>query len=273
MKKFPVALQLYSIRDDMQNDFEGALRKVKALGYDGVEFAGLFGKSAEDVKRLCKDIGLFPLSAHVPFTDMLKDDELLQTYSSIGCPYIVIPWLPEEYRPGSGKFDDVIAGAKDIGRRAKAFGMSLCYHNHDFEFVKSNDEYALDRLYREVPAEFLKTELDTCWVNTGGEDPAEYLLKYKGRASIVHLKDYIGKKTGREYALSYCSPEEKKGMEGRFEYRPIGYGVQRFTEILNAAEQAGTEWIIVEQDDPTPGKTPLECAELSINYLKTINGK
>ena len=73
--------------------------------------------------------------------------------------------------------------------------------------------------------------------------------------------------------MSYCSPEEKKGMEGRFEYRPIGYGVQRFTEILNAAEQAGTEWIIVEQDDPTPGKTPLECAELSINYLKTINGK
>lgn len=273
MKKFPMALQLYSVREETEKDFEGALKKVKDLGYDGIEFAGLYGKTADEVKKLCKEIGLVPLSAHVPFSDMLESDELFKTYAKIGCRFIVIPWLPEDQRPGTAKFDEVIRGANDIGKRARTFGLTLCYHNHDFEFVKADGEYALDRLYREVPAELLETELDTCWVNTGGEDPAKYLLKYKGRASIVHLKDYIGKKTGKEYALSYCSPEEKKEMEGRFEYRPIGYGVQRFTEILNAAEQAGTEWIIVEQDDPTPGKTPLECAELSINYLKTINGK
>ena len=70
---FPIGLQLYSVREDLEKDFEGTLRKVKALGYDAVEFAGLFGHGAEEVRNLCKEIGLIPLSAHVPFVDMMND--------------------------------------------------------------------------------------------------------------------------------------------------------------------------------------------------------
>ena len=66
MINFPIALQLYSVRDDMAADFEGTLKKVKELGYDGVEFAGLYGKTAAEVKALCEEIGLTPISAHVP---------------------------------------------------------------------------------------------------------------------------------------------------------------------------------------------------------------
>ena len=110
---FPIGLQLYSVREDLEKDFEGTLRKVKALGYDAVEFAGLFGHGAEEVRNLCKEIGLIPLSAHVPFVDMMNDpDGVLKVYADIGCKFVVIPYLTEEYRPGQPKFQEVIDGAK-----------------------------------------------------------------------------------------------------------------------------------------------------------------
>ena len=60
--KFPIALQLYSVRDDMEKDFYGTLEKVKALGYEGVEFAGLFGEKAEDIKAKLAELNLTPIS-------------------------------------------------------------------------------------------------------------------------------------------------------------------------------------------------------------------
>lgn len=270
MKDFPVALQLYSVRNDMESDFEGTLKKVKALGYDGVEFAGLFDKTPEEVKRMCCEIGLIPVSAHVPFVDMITNPEILNDYKKIGCSYVVIPYLTEEYRPGQPKFAEVIEGAKVLGKKANELGMKLCYHNHDFEFVKIGNEYALDVLYSEVPAEFLQPQIDTCWVNVGGENPADYIRKYAGREEILHLKDFAGQKSENMYALIGIDDDKKKEDTGKFEFRPVGYGRQDFKEILAAAKEVGIKWVVVEQDNPSMGKTPLECAELSINYLNTL---
>ncbi len=270
MKRFPVALQVYSVRDDMEKDFYGTLKKVKALGYDGVEFAGLFGHSAEEVKGWCAELELTPISAHVPFVDMMADPELLATYAAIGCRYVAIPYLTEEYRPGQDKFDEVIAGARVLGEKAKALGMQLLYHNHDFEFVKVDGKYALDILYDTVPAELLATELDTCWVNVGGEDPAGYVRKYTGRAPVVHLKDFVGGKTDNMYALIGIDSDEAPADAKAFEFRPVGYGRQDVYGIMTAAEAAGAEWLVVEQDMPSMGRSPLECAELSVNYVKTL---
>lgn len=267
---FPIALQLYSVRDEMAADFEGTLKKVKALGYDGVEFAGLFGKTAAEIKKMCAEIGLTPISAHVPFAEMIADPDLLKTYAEIGCEFVVIPYLTEEYRPGADRFGEVIEGARLLGEKANALGMKLCYHNHDFEFVKLNGEYALDILYKEVPAELLETQLDTCWVNVGGENPAEYVRKYAGRVNILHLKDFVGGKSENMYALIGIDENEKKETAGKFEFRPLGKGVQDFPAILVAAKESGTRWVVVEQDSPSMGKTPIECAEISINYLKSL---
>lgn len=267
---FPIALQLYTVRDELKADFEGTLKKVKALGYDGVEFAGLFGKSADEVKKMCEEIGLVPISAHVPFVDMMENPQLLETYAEIGCKYVVIPYLTEEYRPGEEKFAEVIEGAKLLGSKANELGMKLCYHNHDFEFTKINGEYALDILYKEVSQDLLQTELDTCWVNIGGEDPAQYIRKYSGRCEVVHLKDFVGGKTENMYALIGIDEDEKKDTGVKFEFRPVGYGVQNFPDILEAAKDAGALWVVVEQDQPSMGKIPMECAEMSINYLKSL---
>lgn len=270
MYNFSIGLQLYTVRDDMEADFKGTLKKVKAMGYDGVEFAGLFGKTAAEVKEMCDEIGLVPISAHVPYADMLADPTILETYKEIGCKYVVLPYLDEENRPGEEGFTKLIENAKILGAKANEYGMKLGYHNHDFEFAKIGNEYALDILYNEVSADLLTTELDTCWVNIGGEDPADYTRKYAGRVEIIHLKDFVGSKSENMYELIGIEDDVEKGKDGDFELRPVGYGKQDFPAILAAAKDAGATWIIVEQDRPSMGKTPLECAEVSIEYLKTI---
>ena len=136
--KLPIAIQLYSVRDDMEKDFEGTLKKVKELGYEGVEFAGLFGKSGTEVKALCDEIGLVPVSAHVPYYDMLENPEaVLKDYQDMGCKFVVVPYLTEECRPGTEGWDATVKGIGKIGEAAKEMGMLLLYHNHDFEFLKT----------------------------------------------------------------------------------------------------------------------------------------
>ena len=201
MYDFPIALQLYSVRDTMETDFEGTLKKVKELGYDGVEFAGLYGKTAAEVKKMCSEIGLVPISAHVPYGELLKGEETFKAYAEIGCKYIVIPWINGEYLAGGEKNAEFIENVKKFGELANANGMKLCYHNHDFEFKKVDGEYKLDRLYSDVSKDLLLTQLDTCWVNVGGENPSDYIRKYSGRIEIIHLKDFVGGMSDNMYGL------------------------------------------------------------------------
>ena len=265
-----VALQLYTVRNDMAADFEGTLARVKELGYEGVEFAGLFGRSAAEVKKMCEDAGLVPISAHVPYRDILKDPRgVLSIYAEIGCKYVALPYLIPEDRPGSENFIDVIKNARMIGEIARELGMTLLYHNHDFEFDKIDGKYALDVLYESVPADLLKTELDVCWVNVGGEDPVNYIGKYSGRAPVVHLKDFVGSRNENMYELIGIE-SEKKETTVKFEFRPVGYGVQNMPAIVKAAEGAGAQWVVVEQDQPSMELTPMQCAEKSREYLKSI---
>ena len=126
MKDFPIALQLYSVRDDMAADFEGTLKKVKALGYDGVEFAGLFGHSAEEVKAICAEAGVTPISAHVAPTVVLPDIEgVVKTYADIGCKYMVIPWMSGESLPGGPKYEQFLKDIRTIAAELKKYGMKL----------------------------------------------------------------------------------------------------------------------------------------------------
>ena len=267
----PVGLQLYTVRDDMAKDFKGTLQKVKELGYDGVEFAGLFDNTPEQVKAMCAEIGLIPISAHVPLADMLADvDKVIADYKAIGCEYIVVPYVTEERRPGGELFKQMVEEIRSIGAKCKEAGLVLLYHNHDFEFAKTETgEFGLDYLYANVPADLLQTELDQCWVKYAGQDPVAYLQKYSGRSPVVHLKDYYASGEQKEdpYALIGLNEGEKKENKA-FEFRPLGYGVQDIPAIIEASKKAGSKWLIVEQDQPSMGKTPMECAGMSMAFLK-----
>ena len=91
----PIAIQLYTVRDQAAADFEGTLKAVKAMGYEGVEFAGLCGKTPAEVKALCEEIGLTPISAHVAYCEMMADPKgVLSAYAEIGCKYVPSPTSP-----------------------------------------------------------------------------------------------------------------------------------------------------------------------------------
>ena len=272
--KLPVAVQLYSVRDEMQSDFYGTIKEMKELGYDGIEFAGLFGEEPAKIKSFCEEIGIVPISAHVPYYDMLADPEkVLSDYAEIGCKYVAVPYLTEECRPGTDGFAATVEGIRKIAETAKKLGIQLLYHNHDFEFVKLGDEYALDVLYSSIPAELLQTEIDTCWVNVAGVNPAEYIEKYSGRSPVVHLKDFkkSGNGVGKLYQLIGIDDGEDGGEDEAFSFMPVGYGVQDMPEILAACENAGAEWVVVEQDNPAKGDTPMNSVKLSREYLKTLS--
>lgn len=270
MEKRPIAYQLYSAREDAEKDLDAVLGSLKAMGYDGVEFAGFYGHSAQDVRTLLQKHELVAISSHVPFVQIEKDMfGVIAYHQAIGCKYIAVPYLDDQTRPGAKGFAHAIAVIHKFGRLMNEAGMTLLYHNHDFEFVQMSGMYALDFLYQAVPEDILKTELDVCWVKYAGEDPAPFIRKYAGRCPVIHLKDYVGRKGGATpYALIGLDENEKKDT-GAFEFRPVGYGCQDVLSVLNAGIESGAQWFVVEQD-MSVGRTPLEAAEMSIGTLKKL---
>lgn len=276
MKKIPVAVQLYSVRDALEKDFFGVLKQVKEMGYEGVEFAGFYGHPAAEVKAFLTKIGLKAVSSHTPLDAFLENTAaVLQYHKELGCPFIVIPWLDEQRRPGTELWNQVVTQIRTIGQACQAAGIQLLYHNHDFEFTKLNGQYALDLLYEAVPAPLLATEIDTCWVKVSGVDPAAYLRKYSGRSPVVHLKDFIkvGDAQGKDlYALIDNSGKDNKTAtvdRNAFDFRPLGMGMQDVPAILKAAGDAGSQWVVVEQDRSTE-RPPMEAIKLSRDYLATL---
>ncbi|MBE6807382.1 MAG: sugar phosphate isomerase/epimerase [Ruminococcaceae bacterium] len=252
MKQFPVAIQVYSIRDAAEADFVQCMKDIKAMGYSGVELAGTYGMTAVEIKKILDEVGLALVSAHVG-ADLMWDDALMADYAATGMKYIAVPWF---HKPTDQTFlADNIEKFRVLGERCKSFGLQLGYHNHDFELetVPGGAKCALEAYYDEIPADLLKTQLDLCWVKVGGKDPVEFLRRFPGRAPTVHIKDYSGTFGAEDFQL--C---------------PVGEGSQDVKGLLEAAEAVGTEWVIVEQDHANGGRTQMECAKISIEYLLSV---
>lgn len=265
-----LALQLYSVGEDAKKDLDGTLRRVKEMGYEGVEFAGLYGHDAAEVAEMLHQYGLIPVSAHVPLEELeTKFDEVAASYKQIGCPYLAVPYLIHALQPVSGNFEEAISRIEAVAKRYTEAGFIVSYHNHDFEFKTINGVLALDLLYERISEEYLKTQIDTCWANVGGVDPASYVLKYTGRAPTVHIKDFYlkGKPQNHMYKL-LCDKDDRKEEEGNFSYRPVGYGLQDVPKIMAACKKAGTEWVIVEQDGVShPSAVKMDEVALSAEYI------
>jgi len=265
----PIAIQVYSVRNEANADARGTLQKIKDMGYEGVEFAGFCNETPADLKKICEEIGLEIISGHIDITAILNVEKTVADYSTLGVKYLALAWLAEERRPGAELWAETREVLVTFAKAAKEAGITFLYHNHDFEFEKIDGKYKLDIMYDEIPADLLQTELDTCWVNVGGENPADYIRKYSGRAPLVHLKDFVGSKSENMYEL-IGDDKAKAEEQNTFGLRYVGQGKQDFPAIIKAAEESGTQWLIVEQDNPSPDMTPIECAQKSREYLKSI---
>lgn len=274
MKKFKVGIQLYSVRDDLAKDFEGTLRKIKEMGYDYVEFAGFFDKSASEIKSILNEIGLIPISVHQGnqlFVE--KGTEIIDYLKEIGVKYCAIPWYEKDKLKGTDKWENTKKEFKEYSDALKSAGIKLLYHNHDFEFEKADGKYKIDAIYDEIGLDTIEPEFDTCWVKYAGEDPCGYIEKYSGHVEVLHLKDFVCKKYGGAvYALIDKNGNDRDAGESEdngFKFVPVGSGVQDFKSILEAAEKAGTEYIIVEQDSSVD-RPALEAVKMSREYLTEL---
>ncbi len=274
MKKFKIGIQLYSVRDEMEKDMEGTIKKIADMGYDCVEFAGYFGHTAEEVRKMCEKCGITPISVHQRNDAFIDDPKgSVDFLKELGVKYCAIPWVdPKRWEE---EYDAVVSEIRKTGELFKDSGIKLMYHNHDFELtIKHNGKFVLDSLYEEIPSDLLLPQLDMCWVNYAGQDPIEYIKKYGDVEEVLHVKDFECKNlaAGPVYALI-----DSKGNDGKrpdreatgFEFRPVGYGRQDFKAILKAAEDTKIKYVIVEQD-AHPTNTSLEDAKLSIDYLRSI---
>jgi len=244
-----VALQLYTVRDETARDFAGTLRRVAALGYKAVEFAGYGGLSAAQQRDLLAETGLTAASTHVGL-DILAHtpDDAIAYCKAIDCRYLVLPGLPNERRNPEA-LRALAPRLDDLGRRCQEQGITFGYHNHDWEFAGHADGTALlDLLLDATDPALVALELDAYWVSYAGADPVAYLQRRTGRVPLVHLKDMTPERTFAE----------------------VGDGTLDMGAIIAAARAAGARWYIVENDAPTIPS--LDSARRSLTNLQAMAG-
>lgn len=236
-------LQLYSVRDAMEADFEGTLKKVAEMGYTYVEFAGFFGHSAEEVKALLDKYGLIISGTHTNFTELTPDkiEETLKYHKTIGNPRFIAPSASLATLEKIEETVDIINYAQPI---LEAEGIKLGFHNHSREFeIKPWGTTQHTELEKRTSIEF---EIDTFWAWNAGTDPVQVIDRLKDRISVIHLKD--GFKGG-------------KGI-------PLGEGEAPVAEVRKKAIEMGI-LMVVESETLTP--SGLDEAQRCINYLRSLD--
>ena len=277
MKDIKVGVQLFTVRNSLKEDFEGTLRAIRDMGYEYVEFAGYYDKSAEEIKAILDELGLKCVSVHQRPDFFDADFEGKANYlKTFGVKYAIVPWWDKSKLAGSDKWDDTVKYFSALADKLDGCGMMLGYHNHDFEFETHEGKYLHDYIFEAIDESKIIPELDTCWMLYSGVDPAERIRKFSGRVPIVHFKDCTFKsaKGGPVYDLIGTDGKPvapPKAEDNGFEFRPVGRGLVDFKSVLEACRECGTELIIVEQDK-TYEYTELEAIKISRDYIRDTLG-
>jgi len=251
MAKIPVALQLYSVREDCARDLPGTLEAVANMGYDGVEFAGYYGRSADELRKMLDNLGLRVAGTHIRINTLLGD-ELKQTIEFnriLGNRFLIVPSLPENMRSSKAVWLETARLMNDMAEKVKPEGMRVGYHNHAIEFQPIEGDLPWDIFFRATVPDVVM-QLDTGNAMHGGVSPdgiLEILKHYPGRAVTVHLKEF--------------SSTNKQAL--------IGEGEVKWKEFFSLCETiGGTEWYIVEQE--SYAFPPLECVRRCIKNLREM---
>jgi len=247
-----IAVQLYTLRTELQDPTRlgAVLQRLREIGYRSVEVAGLgskaVGRFAEELRRA----DLVACAAHVALDRLASDlDSVAGECSEWGCEYVVIPSLPEDYRSEHG-YLRFAAEAAELASRLRPSGLHLVYHNHSHELERFGQRTGLETLFATASPDALQAELDTYWLQYGGANPADWIRSYKHRVPLVHVKDM---------AIDRGRPVDVE----------VGEGNLNWVEILSACRDAGTRWLVVEQDNPR--LDPMQSVAISYaNLVKLV---
>ncbi|MDQ4127587.1 MAG: sugar phosphate isomerase/epimerase [Actinomycetota bacterium] len=249
MRQDQISVQLYTVREHTARDMPATLRRLAEIGYTAVEFAGYGGHSPQDIRVLLDDLGLRASGAHVPLGSWETAPEaVISDMHALGCAHAVVPIIPPERRD-----EGAVAGLAESfnrwGELCRSGGVTFSYHNHAFEFAPLGETTLWDTLLRETDPEIVHLELDLYWVRYGGADPETVLRDLGDRVSLVHLKDM-------------ADDEARSDL-------PVGEGTMPWQGLLRAADEAGVEWYIAEQDNP---RDALEDVQSSLRHLRGLSG-
>ena len=244
-----IGMQLYTVRRELEKDFEGTLARVAALGYREVEFAGYFNHTPKEVKSLLVRHGLVSPAAHFQFADGRGDlQTMIDAAHVIGQKYLLLAWTPPEQRRTLDDYKRIADYCNRAGEQLQKAGLQFAYHNHDFEFAPIEGKVPYDLLLEQTDPRLVKLELDLYWITKAGAKPLGYFEKYPGRFHLLHVKDMDA--TPRRY------------------FTEVGRGVVDFKTAFANAKLAGVRHYFVEQDE-TPG-SPFDSLKVSIDYLKQL---
>lgn len=248
--KRAIGLQLYTVRTAMARDVEATLAEVAAVGYRTVEFAGYHGVTPARIRQLLQEHGLTAPSSHVPFTESAGDwERALAAAREAGHEYVTVPWLPESARSTPDAWRRTAEQLNRMAAAARAAGLCFAYHNHDFELTRLGDVVALELLMAGTDPGLVEFQLDVYWAVRAGHDPIDWLRRYPGRVTMLHLKDSSG------------APDHR--------IVDVGAGTIDFPAILAQADVAGVRHSFVEHDRPADAMASIRASH---DYLSRMEG-
>jgi sugar phosphate isomerase/epimerase len=263
----PIAIQLFSIKNTVPNDVEGTFLALKEMGYDGVEFAGLYGKSAQEIRDICDRVGIIPISAHISFPAIRDElDKHVEDCVTLGVKYVAIATMHREYHIGGEKNEGVYESLKEISARFREKGIKLLYHNHSYEMCEFEGKRLHEWLFDIMTPDELQPELDTGWIELEVGEAVDYVRKFKDRCDLVHVKSYYAKDGFDELVHS---PDNFKPRD-TFDFCNYENGRLDVPAVARAAVESGAKWLVVEQDRPDEGLTELGAAKVNLDFLKSL---
>jgi len=241
-----LGVQLYTVRDALKADFDGTLRKVAAIGYQEVEFAGYMGRTPEQVKASLKAARLSAPSAHLDL-DLLEKSwaPTVAAARTIGLEYLVVAWIDEARRTTLDDYKRIAETFNRLGKQARSAGLRFGYHNHAFEFTRIDGQVPFDVLLDNTDAADVCFEMDLYWTVEGGSNPLAYFAKYPGRFPLVHVKD--------------------RTAQGKMV--DVGAGTIDWAAIFAHRKEAGIRHEFVEHDEPAD---PFASIAASYAWLRAL---
>lgn len=243
----PIAVQLWSIREDCKSDFAASLKKVAEMGYDGIETAGFCGLSATEVAQRIADAGLRVEGAHVGIEAILSANlrKTMDDYAAIGCRRLIVPWIGGPWTETSDGWKRFLAAMNLAAEDLSAEGFELGYHNHDFEFRygAALDIVPIQEMIRGFSSK-VRFQFDMGWVYAAGVDGVALARRNVGRVCSIHAKAF------------------KKGDNAAY----VGEDDIPWGEVINASAAAGADWIVVEHE--CYADTPMNCIRRDLANLR-----
>lgn len=263
--KYKLGLQLFSIRDALERDLTGTLKRVSAIGYRDTETYGFdpvqvtyYGMKAAAFKDLLAQNQLITTSGHYNFTEFLHKsdddvkryvDQCIQGAHAVGHKYITWPWLQPDYR-SMDSFQVLVKKLNMIGEQVSKGGLGFAYHNHDFEFIDHNGQNGYELIMQETDPKTVKLQIDLYWVMHSSKlSPAELFRKQPGRFVMWHIKDMH--KVSRDYT-------------------ELGNGSVDYTKILPDAALAGLQYYYLEQGGNFATDSMQSVADSAVFFRKNL---